>query len=156
MVSPQDRTSASDRIKPEPAPSAALREAFEQFAEVRDYLLFYLRTRIDRLKLSVRNLFCVAAVAIVVLLLGAALLVTAVVLLCRGIAEGLTVLFDGRAWLGDVVTAVVLLVAVVGGIYGTLNHITGTWKERTVHAYERQKRQQRAAHGTDVDERANQ
>jgi hypothetical protein len=158
MVSPNDDPETSSRIPADPqaAPADALREAIGQFSELRDYVAFYVRTRIDRLKLSLRDLLFFAAISLTALLLGAALCVTAVVIFCRGIAEGLTELFGGRAWLGDLVTGLLLLGLIIGGGAIALKKFAGTSKNRTVREYDRLKDRQRAAHGTDVDERANQ
>jgi hypothetical protein len=159
MVSPNDDPNSTNRIpaeEPVAAPGEALREAIRQFSELRDYVVFYVRTRIDLLKLSLRDLVFFAAMTLTALLLGAALCVTAVVIFCRGIAEGLTILFGDRAWLGDLVTALLMFGLIIGGIFVSMNVAARTWKERTIRAYDRLKRRQRAAHGTDVDERANQ
>jgi TRAP-type C4-dicarboxylate transport system permease small subunit len=159
MVSPPPESSRAgvrtDHETAEADPSEVFRIAARHFKEARDFGLFYLRTRLDRVALSVRNLFGLIAVLLTGLLMGAALLVTAVVLLARGIAETLTTLFDGRVWLGDLLTAVLLLALLVGAGLMAIKHVENLWKQRTMRVYERLKRRQRATHGTDVDHRAN-
>src|SRR5437870_4853124 len=64
------------------APAAAWSEAFERFGEARDYAKYYVKARLDALRLSVRNLMLMVALGIVGAIAGGALLVTSVVLLC--------------------------------------------------------------------------
>jgi hypothetical protein len=158
MVSQHDTPPAGDRMKPEPsepAPTAAFQYAFEQFAEVRDYVAFYLRTRAELFRLSVRNFLFVSVLTFTAVLLAAALIVTAVVLLCRGVAEGLTLLFGGYAWVGDLVTGVLLLVVVIAAIYGVITKIASSWKRKTFVDYAAQKRRQRRQQEMNSHERSN-
>ncbi len=138
------------------SPATAFSEASERLREVRDYASLYIQARIDKIKVSLRNLAVLTVLGIIGLLAGGAIVVTAAVLLCSGIAEGLTVLFGNRMWLGDLVTAILIFGAIGGGVYMAMARLTKTSKERTVNAYEQRKRQQCADHGTDVHERAEQ
>jgi hypothetical protein len=146
MESPENRSSVRDRIKPEapdPSPTAAFHYAFEQLGEAREYIGFYLRTRVEMLRLTVRNFLFLGVLTTVAVLLGAALLVTAVVLLCRGVAEGLSILLGGNAWAGDLVTGVVLLIVVAAAIYGTIVAISRSWKKRPFSAFAKEKHRER-------------
>jgi hypothetical protein len=138
------------------APAAAIGEAFARLRETRDYAAHYLSARVDALKLSARKVIVLAILGLLGAIAGAALIITSVVLLCVGIAQGLAVLFGGRAWLGNLVAALLLLGALVGGGWVVLARIRKASKERVVAAYERLKREQRDAHGTDVHQRAEQ
>jgi hypothetical protein len=138
----------------EAAPAAAWGDAFARFGEVREYAAYYVKARVDALKLSLRNLILMVALGIIGAFAGGALVVMAVVLLCIGIAHGLGELFGGRLWLGDLVTAILLLGAIGATVYIAVTRVTKTSKERVVKAYEQRKRQQRADHGVDVHERA--
>ena len=150
MVSPEDGSSVNDRMKPdtaEPAPAAGIHYAFEQLAEARDYIGFYLRTRAELLKLTVRRFVVLAVLGVIAGIFALALLVTATVLLCRGIAEGLTHLFGGRVWAGDLVAGGGLLLVIGAAIYGTIFTLSHSWKKRTFSAFAEQKRQERRGSG---------
>jgi hypothetical protein len=82
------------------------------------------------------------------------LVVTAVVLLCRGIAGGLGALFGGRLWLGELVTAILFLAIIGAGVWFGLGRVTKASRERTVKKYASRQQQQRARFGTDVRERS--
>jgi hypothetical protein len=140
---------------PEPSPTAAFHHAFEQFAEVREYVAIYLRTRADLFKVTVRNFVFVSILAATAVLLAAALIVTAVVLLCRGIAEGLTILLGGCAWAGDLITGVLLLLVIAVVIYGSITYITRSFKKTTFRHYAAQKRRERRPQGIKTHERSN-
>src|SRR4051794_10920841 len=85
----------------DPTPASAFTDFADRLAEVREYASYYVKARVDRMKVSVRNIAVMAALGIVGLIAAGALVVTAVVLLCQGIALGLATLFGGRMWLGD-------------------------------------------------------
>jgi hypothetical protein len=158
MESPESGSTASDRIKPEtvePSPTAAFQYAFEQLADARDYIRFYLRTRAELFWLAVRNFMFIGVLTATAVFLVAALVVTAIVLFCRGVAEGLTIVFGGHAWLGDLVTGVVLLLVVGLAIFGTIVAISRSWKKRTFVAFAEKKRQDRmVAEDMKTDERS--
>jgi uncharacterized membrane protein len=65
-------------------------------------------------------------------------------------------LFGGRPWLGNLVTAILLLGAVAGVVWIGLSRLTKSSKERVVDAYERRKRHEREGYGIDAHERAEQ
>jgi hypothetical protein len=148
----------ADREAPpaEAAPAEAWRDAFARFGETRAYVAHYIQARIDGLKLSLRKMLMLAAVGVIGAIAGGALVVTAVVLLCVGIAQGLSTLFGGRPWLGNLVTAVLLLGVVAGVVWIGLSRMTKSSKERVVDAYERRKRREREDYGIDAHERAEQ
>jgi hypothetical protein len=146
----------TDETEPDPTPASAFSEIGDRFAEARDYASYYVKARVDRIKVTARNVAVLAALGVVGLIAGAALVITAVVMLCVGIALGLSALFGGRMWLGDLVTAIILLGAIGAGAYVGISRLTKTSKERMVRAYEQRKREQRDEHGTDVHERAQQ
>jgi hypothetical protein len=139
---------------PDAVPGAALAELIERFSEVREYLLFYLRTRVDAIRVSIRNLLLLSVIVVGAMASVGALAITAVVFLTMGIAQGLTALLGGHAWLGNIVTAVLMLGAIGGATYLAVIRITKTSKQRMVDAYEGRKRRQRHDHGTDVEQRA--
>ena len=154
VADPEGRGFVTDETEPDPTPASAFSEVAERLGEVRDYAAYYVKARVDRIKVVARNVAVMAALGVVALVAAGALVVTAVVLLCQGIALGLANLFGGRLWLGDLVTAILLLGAIGAGAYIGISRLTKTSKERMVRAYEQRKREQRVEHGTDVHERA--
>jgi uncharacterized membrane protein len=148
MVSEHDTPTAGDRTKAEtaePSPAAAFQYAFDQFAAARTYFKFYLRTRAELFRLAVRNFLFVSVLTVAAVILAAALIVTAVVQVARGIAEGLTILFGGNAWVADLVTGLAMLVVVVAAMYGTITQIASASKKKTFSAYAAQEYDARAA-----------
>jgi hypothetical protein len=148
MVSDHDIPPPGDRINPqttEPSPAAAFGYAFEQFAEARDYFKFYLRARAELLRLAVRNFLFVSILTISLVVLAAALLVTAIVQVARGVAEGLAVLFGGHVWFADLLTGLAMLILFVAAIYGTIVKISSSWKKKTFSAYAADEHRRRAA-----------
>ena len=106
------------------------------------------------LKVTVRNLGIYLGLAIVGLIAVGAMVVTAVVLLLRGISGGIGQLFSGHPWLGDLITAVVVLAVLAAGVVVVMKKLTGTFRSQTVKKYEERLRRQRQQFGHDVDQRA--
>jgi hypothetical protein len=125
-------------------------------ASLRSYLAHYVAARKDALTAAARRAVLWAVIGIAAALVGMTILVTAVVLLVMGIMDGLTVVFGGRLWAGELVTAVGLLTLVgLGGWIGISKWITNS-RRRTMEHYERRRSQERAVHGLDVRQRAEQ
>ena len=126
-----------------------------QLRQVQEFINFYLLVQADRLKLAVRKLIIAVAAGILLLIAGAAFLVTAAVQVCIGIAHLLTIAFGGRAWLGDLVTGVVIWIVVAGGTYLGISSIIKKSRKATMEKYEQLRQQQRTQFGRDVGEAAN-
>ena len=71
-------------------PGDAIRDAFAQFAKSREFAAYYVATRLDAIKLMVRRLGIAAGMMVIAAVGISAIIVTAVVLLMRGIAGGLS------------------------------------------------------------------
>lgn len=136
-----------------PSPAAAFSFAGERLLEAIQYAGYYLAARLDLLKLTFRRILVFAALGVVGLLVGGAVVVTAGVLVCAGIA-GLIGSLVGRGWVGDLVTGLAILGIVAAGTVWAMSWITRTGRAATVAAYEQRKQQQRESFGTDVHERA--
>src|SRR5215208_4014176 len=78
------------------APTEAFRAVGARFGELAEYISYFIAAKTDGLKLSVRNMVVMAVLGVVVLIAAGALVVSAVVLLCWGIAMGLSSLFGDR------------------------------------------------------------
>src|SRR5205807_3211066 len=98
--------SPADRLPPPQHPSDAVREAMTKLAEVREFAAYYVAARMDALKATVRNVGIYAALGLIGLAAGAAIVATAAVLLLWGIAGAFAALVGGRMWLGAIITAV--------------------------------------------------
>jgi len=122
--------------------------------ELKEYASYYIAAKIDGIKRAVRNIGLYAALGIVGLIAGGAIVATAAGLLIVGVAELLTRLFGDRAWLGDIVTGLLVL-GVIGGLaWWMMNKLTNTWRTQTVKKYEQRKQSQRERFAHDVSGRA--
>ncbi len=137
-----------------PSPAQAFREAVRRFAEIREYAGYLLATKIDSLRLGVRNALVMAVLGVLGLIAGAGLVVTAVVLVLRGISGGLALLIG--TWGADLVTGGVVLIALAIGVYVGVTRLTKASRLKMVQKYESRKLHQRSEYGHDVDDRAQQ
>ena len=138
----------------EPSPEEAFRRLLQQLEELQAYCTHFVSAKVDGLMLSARQLLIWAVLGIVGLLALAGLVVTAIVLCLDGAAGGLGSLLGGRLWLGQLVVGGGLLILL------TLSILIGvrTWQRRArqqkVQQYDERQRQQRAAFGHSVADRA--
>jgi hypothetical protein len=123
---------------------------FERIPELGHYAAHYGSVQIDRARLAARvacyRLFGVLFLGVV----GAALLIGAVVLLVSGIAAGMRALFASQPWLGDVLAGagIVLLLVLVIGI--KQRAIDKRSFERTLRKYAERRSRQHARFGRSV------
>jgi len=142
-----DETSAPPAQNP-------LEPLLKSLGEMREYVSYYLTTSADSVKLSIRNAVLYGVLGLLGLIVGAALLVTAAVLVLQGIANGLTILFDGRAWAGQLTTGMVVLVLAALVTWFGLKRLMNSSRQKTIEKYEHRRNQQRAAFGHDVHDKA--
>ena len=138
----------------EAPPTDHLKDAAARLGEIKDYASYYVSAKVDSYKSSAKSLALYAVLGLLGAVAGTAILATAGVLLVRGIAEALTVLFNGRAWLADLLTGIVLLGAVLGTTYFLVAKLLGKSRLATKRKYEDLKREQLIKHGHNVHERA--
>jgi hypothetical protein len=138
----------------EQSPAQAFADVKIRVQELSEYAGYLISAKIDGIKLAVRNAGIYAALGVIGALAGGAFVVTLIVLLLRGIAGGLGVLFGGRFWLGELVTSVVFLALLGVGVFIVMGRLTKASRERTAKKYASRQQQQRARFGTDVAERA--
>jgi hypothetical protein len=146
---PDERSDAGDLPPPQ-----ALREALHRLAELREYVAYYVSARLDRLKLSLRRAGLLAAVAVVGLIVGSTVLVCGAVLLCVGLAQAISAVLGGRAWAGNLIVGISILLLVGGGGWLGLRWLRGSLRKRTVQKYELRQTRQRDAFGRDVEQSA--
>lgn len=144
--------SAESGSEGEKTASAAFRDAAVRLAEVREYVSFYIATKTDALKLTVRKAIFFAVVGILALLVAAGAVVTAVVMLLSGLARGLGAALGGRLWAGDLIVGFGVLAIIAVGAWIGASAMTGASRRRTVEKYESRKRDQRTRFGHDVEQ----
>jgi len=133
-------------------------EAFNRIsqdaAELKEYASYYVAAKIDGFRRTLRNLGLYAALGVLGLIAGGAVLATAAGLIVIGIAEAFTSLFGGRAWLGDIVAGIVVLSVIATAVWLMMNKLTGSWHSQTLKKYHERKQSQRERFGHDVGQRA--
>jgi hypothetical protein len=124
------------------------------FAELKEYATLYLMARVDGVKRTLRNIGLYAALGVVGLIVGGAMLATAAAMIVIAIGQVLGILFGGRIWLGYLVTGVLILTAVGIAAWIVMKKLTDSWRSKTMAKYEQLKQSQRERFGRDVSERA--
>ncbi|HWB53572.1 MAG TPA: hypothetical protein VG722_05245 [Tepidisphaeraceae bacterium] len=132
----------------------AIARVRRHWEEVCEFFSHYVSVKIDRLMLSVKMLVVYAALGTLAMIGLAALLITAAVQICYGLAHLLTAAFGGRLWLGELVTGVIIWLLMVAVVF--LGIMTWVRKSRrtTLEKYEKRRAQQRSDFGHDAQERA--
>ncbi|HEX4052980.1 MAG TPA: hypothetical protein VHX86_01820 [Tepidisphaeraceae bacterium] len=135
---PEDKPPSAD-------PFAAIRETI---AEMLDYFLYYLSARIDSVKFAIKKQIFAASTIAVAVLAGAGAIVTAVVLLCEGLCDGLSELL-GRRWAGELATGGILVILFGVGAYVTLSRLVRRSHQRMIAKYEamQKRHEDRFGHG---------
>lgn len=135
-------------------PAQAFGEALHQFAELRAIVSYYVSTKIDSIKLTIRSLIIWAALGVVGLIAAAAIVAMAVVQVLGGIAGAIANLVPSHPWIGSLVTGIVVLAVVVIGVRWGVGFVTRASKAAIVAKYEALKREQRQQFGRNVDDEA--
>lgn len=142
-ASGSETSASADAAQPELTEREALKLLLKQFQELRDHVSTYTAARTDSIKCSVRNALRRIVLAALGLVAVGALIVMASWLVLSGIAQGAGALFGDQAWIGPLITGVLVLAGVGSGmLYAVSSRKNASWK-RTVRKYEtRQARQQ--------------
>jgi uncharacterized membrane protein len=138
----------------EPSPAEALHRLQQQVGELQAYVSHFVSAKIDGLVLSSRQLALWAILGIVGLTAAVGLVVTAVVLVLIGAADGLARLFGGQWWLGALVVGVLTLAILVLGIFIGMRTWQSRWRQQKVQQYDERQFQQQATFGHSVADRA--
>jgi uncharacterized membrane protein len=138
----------------EPSPAEALRRLQQQMGELQAYVSHFVSAKIDGLVLSSRQLALWAILGVVGLTAAVGLVVTAVVLVLIGAADGLARLFGGQWWLGALVVGVLTLAILVLGIFISMRTWQSRWRQQKVQQYDERQLQQQATFGHSVADRA--
>ena len=138
----------------EPSPAEALRRLQQQIGELQAYLTHFVSAKIDGLVLSARQLALWVALGVVGLVAAVGLVVTAIVLVLVGAADGFALLFGGRWWLGAIVVGGGTLVLLALGIFIGMRILQNRWLQQKVQQYDERQLQQQATFGHSVTDRA--
>jgi hypothetical protein len=148
-----------DRGNGSPHPQSAIRDAVAQLGELREYAAYFLATKMDGLKVTVRNILVYAVLGMIGLVAGGAIIVTAAVLVCFGIANALArlsehVIGPSWGWLGELIVGLGILGGIAAGVIIAMRKLTNTSRKKLVEKYEQRQRKQQSDFGHDVRERA--
>jgi uncharacterized membrane protein len=138
----------------EPSPAEALRRLQQQVGELQAYVSHFVSAKIDGLVLSSRQLALWAILGVVGLTAAVGLVVTAIVLVLIGAADGLARLFGGQWWLGALIVGVLTLAILVLGIFIGMRAWQSGWRQQKVQQYDERQFQQQATFGNSVADRA--
>lgn len=128
----------------------ALRDAMAKVGELKEFAAYYVAAKLDSFKVTFRNLGVYAALGIVGLIAGSAIITTAAVLLLVGLAWGLGDLLWDQYWLGALLVGLLVLGGIAAGIIIGMKKLTNSSRKRTVEKYENRQRDQRSNFGQDV------
>jgi len=138
----------------EPSPAEALRRLQQQVGELQAYLTHFVSAKIDGFILSAQQLALWAALGVIGLTAAVGLVVTAVVLVLVGAADGFALLFGGRWWLGALVVGVGTLALLIVGVFIGMRTWQSRWRQQKVQQYDERQLQQHATFGHSVADRA--
>ena len=148
----QNPETGSQRINGDAeSPMDALRSAAQHLGEAKEYASNFIAAKVDATKLSIRRLVLMLALGVVAGLCGAAMLITAAVLLINGIATGVGHLFDpDTVWLGQIIVGLLFVVGINVLVFLMIRKMIGASRDATVKKYEARHSQQRSLFGRDV------
>jgi len=138
----------------EPSPVEALRRLQQQVGELQAYFTHYVSAKIDGFILSARQLAVWAALGVVGLTALVGLVVTSVVLVLVGAANGLALPFGGRWWLAQMVVGGGTLVLLALGFFMGARALQNRWRQEKVQQYDERQLQQHDTFGHSVADRA--
>ena len=122
--------------------------------ELIEYANFYVETRKDSVRASIRGLILKAALGVLAGIIGATVLIVATVYLMSGIAAGLGSLFGERWELGMFTLGALVLVALGVGAFVMMKMMDRKARQRTVKKYEQRQQNQESRFGHSVKQRA--
>jgi hypothetical protein len=143
----------ASRLGPPPEPKGPLRQLWRELAALSGFASHYLSAKADSARLAAQRALLLAGFGLAGLLFAAGLVVTGAVLLVRSLAAALGELL-GRAWLGELAVAVLLLAAVGGAALLLRARLLGRSRRRFEQRYAARRAAQRLHYGEDVEERA--
>jgi hypothetical protein len=140
----------ADAAQQESTEPEGLKLLLRQFQELQEYLSYYAAVRTDNARLSVRKALGRMVPAGLRLVAVGGVIVLASWFVLSGIAQGVGAMFGDRAWIGDLITGAMALVAVGLGVSCAASMRDSASRKRTVEKYESRHAQQRTRFGRDV------
>lgn len=122
--------------------------------ELKEYSAYFLSTKADGLKTSLRQVGVYAALGMVGLIALASIICVSVVLLLVGAAGGIGAALGGQIWIGDLIIGAFILLSLSAGIVLGLGWFSRSMRAKTVKKYEQRQSWQRGQFGRDVEETA--
>jgi hypothetical protein len=138
----------------ESAPPEAFDQLLKQVAELREYVTYFVTAKTDSARLLVQKVIIWVALGFMGMIAICSVVATGVVLLLTGLAGGLTVVFDGRVWLGNILAGFLVLAILGLGSFIGVRKWRQSSQMRTVQRYEQQQLEQQAAFGHSVSQQA--
>jgi len=131
-----------------------LKLLWKQFRQLAEFFSYYVSAKIDGVKLSLRTAVLGVVLAALAFVAVSGLIIAASCYVLSGLADGLSVLFSDRAWVGEIMAGLLLLVGLgIGLILTFANRRKASLKRRT-QKYENRRVRQHADFGCDVSSRA--
>ncbi len=115
--------------------------------ELRDYARMLLGVRADRAALAIRRKTTQLAILAALAVVGTAVLVAAAIQIVQGFSQALTLVFGGRAWLGNLTSGLVVLAAIAACGSVVLSRRKKKALEEHLAKYERLHHEHRTRHG---------
>jgi hypothetical protein len=147
-----DESASTPRPEAESAPPEAFDQLLKQVAELREYVTYFVSAKTDSARLLVQQVIMWVALGFVGLIALCSVVATVMVLLLTGLAEGLTVVFNGKVWLGNIVAGLLTLAILGLGSFIGVRKWRQSSQMRTVQRYEQQQLEQQAAFGHSVSQ----
>ncbi|MEM1013807.1 MAG: hypothetical protein AAGI46_16500 [Planctomycetota bacterium] len=136
-------------------PKAHAAAGFKALGEAATYAVQYAQATVSGVAYSLRKLVLLAALGVVVLLIGATLIVTASALFVVAIGDAIgAILPEGIAWLGPLVVGLVGVVGTPIIVWMILRLLASSGRKTAAKHYAERLEKQRRAFSTDVELRA--
>jgi hypothetical protein len=137
-----------------PAPEEALGDALRRVGELKAYAAHFVAAKLDALKVTGRNIAVYAVLGVIGVLTAGTLVITAVVLAMRGLAEAIAAALGGRQWAGDLIVGFGFVLLLGLGVWIGMKILFKSLRQGTEKKYESKRRIQQAEFGHDVHDRA--
>ena len=122
----------------------------DSFAELIEYVSYYLAVQLNIARLTVRRMIFLAALGVMTLIASAAIVVVGAILICVGIAHALALAFQSQ-WIADIVTGAGVLVFVCLAAKMFVYRMTRFADEHLMaEKFEARRRRQKRRSGRDV------
>lgn len=134
------------------AEPGVLKLLVKQLHELEEYASYYVAAKTDSARLSLRNAVLRMSFAVLGFVVIAGLIITGAWFVLEGTAEGVSALFGGRLWVGNIVTGALLLVGMGLALYCAVAIRRTASRKRVVRKYEQRQARQRARFGRSAAE----